>query len=114
MVSVRELQASINTRHALIDDAKTNLKDNKIATILLFIEMQDKEMPCVRDLLVKIDEVVVWPAMDGDKGGVVITARWGTGCGVEGGGDVVMVLEVVAAAARVGTEVVGGAWWRVA
>nr|GFA22355.1 retrovirus-related Pol polyprotein from transposon TNT 1-94 [Tanacetum cinerariifolium] len=58
--------------------------------------------------------VVVWPAVDGDEGGVVIAARWGVGCGVEGGGDVVMVLEGVAAAARVGTEVVGGAWWRVA
>nr|GFD13279.1 hypothetical protein [Tanacetum cinerariifolium] len=33
---------------------------------------------------------------------------------VEGGGDVVVVLEAVAAAARVGTEVLGGAWWRVA
>nr|GEV83175.1 hypothetical protein [Tanacetum cinerariifolium] len=53
--------------------------------------------------------VVVWPAMDGDEGGVVIAARWGAGCGVEGGGEVVMVLEAVVAAARVGTEVVGGA-----
>ncbi|GJS24318.1 hypothetical protein Tco_0452950 [Tanacetum coccineum] len=61
MVVVRELQASINTRQALIDDAKTNLKDNKIATVLFFIEMQDKEMACVRDLLVKIDEVLRRP-----------------------------------------------------
>nr|GEU40858.1 reverse transcriptase domain-containing protein [Tanacetum cinerariifolium] len=58
-----------------------------------------------RDLI-----VVVRPAVDGDEGGVVMAARWGVGCGVEGGGDVVMVLEAVAAAARVGTEVVGGAW----
>nr|GEZ24907.1 hypothetical protein [Tanacetum cinerariifolium] len=50
--------------------------------------------------------VVVWLAVDGDKGGVVITARWGVGCGVKGSGDVVMVLEVVAVAARAGTEVV--------
>nr|GEW87237.1 hypothetical protein [Tanacetum cinerariifolium] len=49
---------------------------------------------------------MVWPAVDGDEGGVVIAAMWGAGCGVEGGGDVVMVLEAVAAAARVGTEVV--------
>ncbi|GKC22823.1 hypothetical protein Tco_1024973 [Tanacetum coccineum] len=61
MVAVRELQASINMRQALIDDAKTNLKDNKIATVLFFIEMQDKEMACVRDLLVKIDEVLRRP-----------------------------------------------------
>nr|GEX26347.1 hypothetical protein [Tanacetum cinerariifolium] len=61
MVSVRELQASINTRHALIDDAKTNLKDNKIATVLFFIEMQDKEMACVRDLLLKIEEALRRP-----------------------------------------------------
>ncbi|GJS36115.1 hypothetical protein Tco_0534497 [Tanacetum coccineum] len=61
MVVVRELQASINTRQALIDDAKINLKDNKIATVLFFIEMQDKEMACVRDLLVKIDEVLRRP-----------------------------------------------------
>nr|GEX58744.1 hypothetical protein [Tanacetum cinerariifolium] len=54
--------------------------------------------------------VMVWPAVDEDEGGVVIAARWGVGCGVEGGGDVVMVLEAVTAAARVGTEVVGGAW----
>ncbi|GJS43723.1 hypothetical protein Tco_0568766 [Tanacetum coccineum] len=32
MVAVQELQASINTRQTLIDDAKENLKDNKIAT----------------------------------------------------------------------------------
>nr|GFA37920.1 hypothetical protein [Tanacetum cinerariifolium] len=50
----------------------------------------------------------------GDEGGVVIAARWGAGCGVEGGGDVVVVLEAVATYARVGTKVVGGAWWRVA
>nr|GEZ99737.1 hypothetical protein [Tanacetum cinerariifolium] len=31
--------------------------------------------------------MVVWPAVDGDEGGVVIAARWGVGCGVEGGGD---------------------------
>nr|GEX61189.1 hypothetical protein [Tanacetum cinerariifolium] len=43
--------------------------------------------------------VVVWPAVDGDEGGVVIAASWGAGCGVEGDGDVVMVLEAVAAAA---------------
>nr|GFD63103.1 hypothetical protein [Tanacetum cinerariifolium] len=43
-----------------------------------------------------------------------IAARWGVGCGVEGGGDVVMVLEAMVAAARVGTKVVGGAWWHVA
>nr|GEX48081.1 hypothetical protein [Tanacetum cinerariifolium] len=49
--------------------------------------------------------VVVWPAVDGDEGGVVLAARWGAGCGVESGGDVVVVLEAVAAAARVGTEV---------
>ncbi|GJX91219.1 hypothetical protein Tco_0344545 [Tanacetum coccineum] len=61
MVVVRELQANINTRQALIDDAKTNLKDNKIVTVLLFIEMQDKEIACVRDLLVKIDEVLRRP-----------------------------------------------------
>nr|GEW26009.1 hypothetical protein [Tanacetum cinerariifolium] len=58
VAAVRELQANINTRQALIDDTKTNLKDNKIATILFFIEMQDKELACVRDLLVKIDEVL--------------------------------------------------------
>nr|GEW15455.1 reverse transcriptase domain-containing protein [Tanacetum cinerariifolium] len=52
--------------------------------------------------------VVVWPAVDGDEGGVVIAARWGAGCGVKGGGDVVMVLEAVAAAARVGTKVTAG------
>ncbi|GJW70398.1 hypothetical protein Tco_0127315 [Tanacetum coccineum] len=61
MVAVCELQASINTRQALIDDAKTNLKDNKIATVLFFREMQGKEMACVRDLLVKIEEVLRWP-----------------------------------------------------
>ncbi|GKC60068.1 hypothetical protein Tco_1087666 [Tanacetum coccineum] len=61
MVAVRELQASINTRQALIDDAKTNLKDNKIAIVLFFIEIQDKEMAYVRDLLVKIDEVLRRP-----------------------------------------------------
>nr|GEW26803.1 hypothetical protein [Tanacetum cinerariifolium] len=58
--------------------------------------------------------VVVWPAVDGDEGCVVIAARWGAGCGVEGGGEVVVVLEAVAGAARVGTEVVGDAWGRVA
>ncbi|GJW14568.1 hypothetical protein Tco_0018701 [Tanacetum coccineum] len=61
MVAVRELQENINTRQALIDDAKTNLKDNKIVTVLFFIEMQDKEMVCVSDLLVKIDEVLRRP-----------------------------------------------------
>ncbi|GKC42996.1 hypothetical protein Tco_1060718 [Tanacetum coccineum] len=61
MVAVRELQASINTRQTLINDAKTNLKDNKIAIVLFFIEMLDKEMACVRDLLVKIDEVLKRP-----------------------------------------------------
>nr|GFA45738.1 hypothetical protein [Tanacetum cinerariifolium] len=49
--------------------------------------------------------MVVWPAVDGDEGGVVIAARWGVGCGVEGGGDVVVVLEAVATAVRVGTGV---------
>ncbi|GJT40760.1 hypothetical protein Tco_0940625 [Tanacetum coccineum] len=53
MVVVRELQASINTRQTLIDDAKANLKDNKIATVLFFLELQDKDIAFVRDLLVK-------------------------------------------------------------
>ncbi|GJZ53363.1 hypothetical protein Tco_0608248 [Tanacetum coccineum] len=61
MVAVRELQVSINTRQALIDDVKTNLEDNKIATVLFFMEMQDKETACVKDLLVKIDMVLKRP-----------------------------------------------------
>ncbi|GJZ26891.1 hypothetical protein Tco_0571144 [Tanacetum coccineum] len=58
MVVVRELQASINTRQTLIDDAKENLKDNKIVTVLYFLELQDKDIAFVRDLLVKIDDVL--------------------------------------------------------
>nr|GEY23277.1 hypothetical protein [Tanacetum cinerariifolium] len=61
MVAVRELQASINTRQTLIDDAKANLKDNKIATLLFFFELQDKDIEFVRDLLVKIDDVLKRP-----------------------------------------------------
>nr|GEV28079.1 hypothetical protein [Tanacetum cinerariifolium] len=58
MVVVRELQANINMRHTLIDDLKANLKDNKIATILFFLELQDKDIAFVRDLLIKIDDVL--------------------------------------------------------
>nr|GEU46717.1 hypothetical protein [Tanacetum cinerariifolium] len=55
----------------------------------------------VRSRLLEGNEiVVVWPAVDGDEGGVVIAVRWGASYGVEGGGDVVMVLEAVVAAAR--------------
>ncbi|GJX35053.1 hypothetical protein Tco_0246610 [Tanacetum coccineum] len=61
MVAVRELQASINTRQTLIDDAKEDLKDNKIATVLFFLELQDKDIAFVRDLLVKIDDVLKRP-----------------------------------------------------
>ncbi|GJW06433.1 hypothetical protein Tco_1568856 [Tanacetum coccineum] len=55
---VRELQASLNRRQALLNDAN-QLKDNKIATVLFFIEMQDKEMAVMRDLLIKIDEALM-------------------------------------------------------
>ncbi|GKA05262.1 hypothetical protein Tco_0684382 [Tanacetum coccineum] len=51
MVVVRELQTSINTRQSVIDDAKANLKDNKIPTVLFFLELQDKDIAFVRDLL---------------------------------------------------------------
>nr|GEU85588.1 hypothetical protein [Tanacetum cinerariifolium] len=61
MVAVQELQANINTRQTLIDDAKANLKDNKILTVLFFLELQDKDIAFVRDLLVKIDDVLVIP-----------------------------------------------------
>ncbi|GJS08556.1 hypothetical protein Tco_1376897 [Tanacetum coccineum] len=61
MVAVQELQASINTRQTLIDDAKENLKDNKIATVLFFLELQEKDIAFVRDLLVKIDDVLKRP-----------------------------------------------------
>nr|GFA29326.1 hypothetical protein [Tanacetum cinerariifolium] len=62
----------------------------------------------------RVEESDMDERVDREISGVIIAARWGDGCGIEGGGDVVMVLEAVAAAARVGTEVVGGAWWRVA
>ncbi|GJT20018.1 hypothetical protein Tco_0878724 [Tanacetum coccineum] len=61
MVAVRELQASINMRQTLIHDAKENLNDNKIATVLFFLELQDKDIAFVRDLLVKIDVVLKRP-----------------------------------------------------
>ncbi|GKD48174.1 hypothetical protein Tco_1277150 [Tanacetum coccineum] len=61
MVAVRELQASINMRQTLIHDAKANLNDNKIATVLFFLELQDKDIAFVRDLLVKIDVVLKRP-----------------------------------------------------
>nr|GFA16699.1 hypothetical protein [Tanacetum cinerariifolium] len=60
-LTVRELQASVNTRQTLIDNAKENLKDNKIATILFFLELQYKDIAFVRDILVKTGDVLKRP-----------------------------------------------------
>nr|GEV29437.1 putative reverse transcriptase domain-containing protein [Tanacetum cinerariifolium] len=59
MAAVRELQASINTGQTLIDDAKANLKNNKIASVLFFLELKDKDIVFVRDLLVKIGDIIM-------------------------------------------------------
>ncbi|GJS58177.1 hypothetical protein Tco_0652961 [Tanacetum coccineum] len=57
---VRELQASLNRRQALINYGN-QLKDNKMTNVLFFIEMQDKEMAVMRDLLLKINEALKRP-----------------------------------------------------
>ncbi|GKB18826.1 hypothetical protein Tco_0852749 [Tanacetum coccineum] len=63
-----ELRATSNSRYlwdmlnvTTINDAKANLKDNKIATVLFFLELQDKDIAFVRDLLVEIDDVLKRP-----------------------------------------------------
>nr|GEW30061.1 ribonuclease H-like domain-containing protein [Tanacetum cinerariifolium] len=63
------------------------------------------------DLLTKVVAAMVrgvgwqpWWMGARDEGGVVIAARWDAGCGVEGGGDVVVVLEAVVA--RIGDVLV--------
>ncbi|GJX11927.1 hypothetical protein Tco_0201786 [Tanacetum coccineum] len=58
---VRALQASLNTRQAIIDEAKDMKNNTMVKSVAFFRELQDQELALQRDLMLKIDETDMWP-----------------------------------------------------